>query len=1030
MDDMTPSSPSSVPKIYALPTDSIPTIAHMPPKKSVHFVFVPDRHISDSDSDISLGKAGRSIADGGSSMKSSTFATTSCNDDFTIPTVSQVPLKKSIHFVPDRHMSDSDSDISLVTCKTGSSADSGYCTSASASCITVTVSKMPQWAEESCVKSSSVKLQACSKNPSGMLPRLRGHNHSDPTIPTIAQKPLKRSVHFVPDRHNFCSDSDSDISLGKTGSSSADGGTRTAPASSKLNSNSVTKISQWDLEESCDESSSVSSKSTVATSGCNSVVSFAEALIGKDGGILMLPNAATSLLFSPHSISNQIDITLEILHNPVAFPDLRADETLVSPYVFCGPHGWTFHKPVLLTFPHCGMSDNDDLTLLVSETSSQQAPDWTEVSSATPGIEYFVRDSECLVYTSHFTGFSFKSKGPKQVRLLAFSSLSDNLYRLRVYCINDTKDVVDRIKKEEQEFGFKQTDRGVSMTFLNNKKDLHLKAHLETPGWKFLNSSQELVISYESVRGKRDGNVLFNLQAEPESDKDTSIISLRIHALQEGNTDSPTYIVAEKVHVGWCDHKGACNCKTPSHLQVQRVHTDITDQPKVSFKNSQGSHRNLTIPHKLRTELCIKLDPKKACGKDWRSLASELGLDERIEFFDSKESPTELVLQEFEMSGKTLKDLTAILTGIERPDTAYLVQEHLQTTSCDLPSPFNDSGVGSPDTDASERDGTPSPGSDKKFFPNSLFRAEERTSPKYMHRGESVPSHDLYNSSANTETSERSTTTSSTSDQKFFPNGPSLAEERNSPQYMHRGESVPSNGLYNSSANTEASERDSTFSPAFDQMSLDLPNSHSRAGEQNSSQHMHCGESVPSHELYNSSANTGASERSTTTSGTSDQKFFPNGPSLADERNSSQYMPCGESVPSNELYDSHADTEASERSSPTAFFLKGPSGPERNCLPYLQCGQSVSSHGINDSYQSATEPKLIQENEVESSMQGLVLNSTASDSDETGNVEVEEVNDSNSEMSQDDQKCTEVMVVSIPGREVEHFAEGRRETAV
>ncbi|XP_078664550.1 netrin receptor unc-5-like [Branchiostoma floridae x Branchiostoma belcheri] len=595
---------------------------------------------------------------------------------------------------------------------------------------------------------------------------------------------------------------------------SADSPGHCTPASALSNT-----VSQMWGEESCVEGSdSVCStgKSSVATSDCNSV---AEALIGKHGGILMLPNAATSLLFSPHSISNQINITLEILHNPVVLPELREDETLVSPFVFCGPHGWTFHKPVLLTFPHCGMSDRDDFTLLVTETSSQQAPDWMEVSSATPGIEYFVRDSECLVYTSHFTGFSLKSKGPKQVRLLAFSSVSDHLYRLRVYCINDTKDVIDRIKKEEQEFGFKQTDRGVSMTFLKNKHDLHLRAHLETPGWKFLNSS-ELVISYESVRRKRDSNVLFKLQSEPEHKKSTAILSLSICAFQDGNSDSPTYSIAEELPVApgqtemrklgptSCDHKGACNCKTPS--QVCMVHSaDITDQ---AFLNSLGSHRSrhLTIPHKLRTQLCIKLDPPKYCGDDWRSLASELGLDDLIEYFSSKENPTELVLQEFDKTGKTLKDLRDILMGIGRPDAASLVQEQLQTSSRDLPSPSNDSGVGSPDT--SETDSTPSLGSDKMFFPNSPSQSGERNSPQCMHCEESVPSHELYNSCANTCTgasgaSERSTTTGSTCNKKVFQNSSSQSEERNSPQDMSCGESVASHELYNSCSNTEASGR-------------------------------------------------------------------------------------------------------------------------------------------------------------------------------------------------------------------------------
>ncbi|XP_078585771.1 uncharacterized protein LOC144867593 [Branchiostoma floridae x Branchiostoma japonicum] len=547
--------------------------------------------------------------------------------------------------------------------------------------------------------------------------------------------------------------------------------------------------------------------------------------------------------------------------------------------------------------------------------------------------------------------------------------MSDNLYRLRVYCINDTKDTIDRIRGEEQEFGFKPTNRGIAMTFLNNKKDIRLKADLETPGWKFLNSSQELVISYDSVRGKRDGHVTFNLQAEPDLKRDTSsrVISLTIHAFQEGNSDSPTYNVAEELPIAKpemttplqppshhrCDHRGACNCATQP--QVYTVHTDMTNQARVSILNSLGKHRNLTIPHKLRKQLCIKLDPLKQCGDDWRSLASDLGLDELIEYFDSKGNPTELVLQEFDKSEKTLKDLWGILIGIGRPDAASLVDEYIGK----LPSPNSDSGVGSPDTDreASGRDSSPSPASDVRFFPNSPSRAgknlkdmSQTDPPPYMHGGRSVPLHGLYNSSQD------ATTTS----------------QPNNPPYVHLGGSVPSQDLYNSSQHATCISQSS------------------------SPQYLQGGGSVPSKDLYRSSH--AISQTSTPPPG-SDTRFFPNGTSRAiSQTDPPQYMHCGGSVPSQDLYNS-SPYSTSQTNSPRSLHCGGSvpsqalynSGqdafPPTNLPQYINCGGSVPSRESYNSGEDWTEPKLTQAIE---SMQDLALNNMARNNNEPGNTDDQE----------------------------------------
>ena len=104
------------------------------------------------------------------------------------------------------------------------------------------------------------------------------------------------------------------------------------------------------------------------------------------------------------------------------------------------------------------------------------------------------------------------------------------------------------------------------------------------------------------------------------------------------------------------------------------------------------------IPHRLKMDLVTLLDPyDRVHGRDWRLLASELGLDDKIHFLESKPNPTELLLMKWEARSDTLVTLSTLLRKLGREDAAVLVESYgsRREGSEVLPSPC-DVGVVSP----------------------------------------------------------------------------------------------------------------------------------------------------------------------------------------------------------------------------------------------------------------------------------------------------------------------------------------------
>ncbi|KAK2165469.1 hypothetical protein NP493_1363g00039 [Ridgeia piscesae] len=84
-------------------------------------------------------------------------------------------------------------------------------------------------------------------------------------------------------------------------------------------------------------------------------------------------------------------------------------------------------------------------------------------------------------------------------------------------------------------------------------------------------------------------------------------------------------------------------------------------------------------------QLASLLDsPDHIRGHDWRHLASELGLVEKVPYSESKGNPTELLLMVWEMRNDSLSSLTTTMRDIEREDAATTTQFFQETTTVEM----------------------------------------------------------------------------------------------------------------------------------------------------------------------------------------------------------------------------------------------------------------------------------------------------------------------------------------------------------
>ncbi|KAL8580950.1 hypothetical protein ACOMHN_017517 [Nucella lapillus] len=90
-----------------------------------------------------------------------------------------------------------------------------------------------------------------------------------------------------------------------------------------------------------------------------------------------------------------------------------------------------------------------------------------------------------------------------------------------------------------------------------------------------------------------------------------------------------------------------------------------------------SSPRVFRLPSHTRTQLCQLLDPPNARGNDWRMLAQALTVNRYINYFATKSSPTDYILDLWEARHRqetAVTDLVNILRAMGRMDAAVVLE--------------------------------------------------------------------------------------------------------------------------------------------------------------------------------------------------------------------------------------------------------------------------------------------------------------------------------------------------------------------
>jgi leucine-rich repeat transmembrane protein FLRT len=432
------------------------------------------------------------------------------------------------------------------------------------------------------------------------------------------------------------------------------------------------------------------------------------------GARITLPNSGVCLTVPEGAVRKGYveEMYLAVLRDDKDRPRLSEAQTMLSPVLVFGPPSIVLSKPVILSFQHCTSVKHGHWSLSIygADTSTGEPPKWqlmSTVGQETINTPVYVQidSTRCHVMTDLPMRYSLIGEpfpaGAKAVKLLRVAAFAPTLatapdYNLRVYCVEDTVDALQSVIRVENRLGGQLLTKPKQICFQFGSSSLCLAVEDLGPGWRCKVPDNYQEIPFRHVWSGTQNGLHCSFALE-RTERTQFLLACEVHVFQQpmlANRQLLQISSSLKSTVP-SPAKGTPSRHVATAATCHPTTVDATGHVSLSLKSDY--EQTFRLPALVKRQLCSLLDPPTNRGNDWRMLAQRLSVDRYINYFATRSSPMEHILDLWEartrpttddsgndtddssLSGAAaVNDLLNSLRVMGRMDAAAVIENYLQ----------------------------------------------------------------------------------------------------------------------------------------------------------------------------------------------------------------------------------------------------------------------------------------------------------------------------------------------------------------
>lgn len=412
------------------------------------------------------------------------------------------------------------------------------------------------------------------------------------------------------------------------------------------------------------------------------------------GGRLVLQESGVSLTIPEGAIKkgHSEEFYIAVCRDDKDRPKLLDRQTIISPVILCGPgQPGILKKPVILSFQHCANMRQGAwmLSLCGSDTPPDEPPRWHRIvtlgqETINTSVYSQLDPTHCHIMTEQLMRYALigesipGGRAVKILRLAAFAATQNPAmdFSIRVYMVEDTQDALESVIQEEIKFGGRLLDKPKQIPFQDGGHNLCLTIEELSPGWRSKLAANYQEIPFQHIWSGNQNNLHCSFSLEM-LERGIPKCSCKIQVYQKAILSN-----RQVLNIFNNFQEKPLPLQTPSSTLKGRASTVTTNSSSgfSSMVTLEPASTNFRLPSHIRYQLCLLLDPPNARGNDWRMLAQALTVDRYVQYFATKPSPTEHILDLWEARHReesAITDLMNIFRVMGRMDAAAVLEKDM-----------------------------------------------------------------------------------------------------------------------------------------------------------------------------------------------------------------------------------------------------------------------------------------------------------------------------------------------------------------